>query len=117
MTNVALTYSALGRHEEALVLYEAVLEFRLRVLPEGHPHIGEWHSSAWFFCVVRCLVCYLADVAGETMNNLALTYSNLGRHEDALAFIQTAINILRRELPDDHPNLGEIIVALIALLY
>ena len=48
MTNVALTYSALGRHEEALVLYEAVLEFRLRVLPEGHPHIGEWHS-AWFF--------------------------------------------------------------------
>ena len=51
MTNVALTYSALGRHEEALVLYEAVLEFRLRVLPEGHPHIGEWHS-AWFF--LRC---------------------------------------------------------------
>jgi hypothetical protein len=51
------------------------------------------------------------------MNNLALTYSILGRHEDALAFIQTAINLLRRVLPDDHPLLGGIIVALIALLH
>ncbi len=55
--------------------------------------------------------------AGETMNNLALTFSYLGRHEDALAFIEAAINLLRRVLPDDHPHLGGIIVALIAPLH
>ena len=41
MSNLAATYSALGRHEDALVLGERVLEFRRRVLPENHPDIGE----------------------------------------------------------------------------
>ena len=41
MGNLALTYSALGRHEDALAMQERVLEFRRRVLPENHPDIGE----------------------------------------------------------------------------
>ena len=41
MSILAYTYSALGRHEDALVLEERVLEFRRRVLPENHPDIGE----------------------------------------------------------------------------
>ena len=41
MSNLAATYSALGRHEDALVLGERVLEFQRRVLPENHPDIGE----------------------------------------------------------------------------
>ena len=41
MNNLAVTYSALGRHEDALVLMERVLEFERRVLPENHPDIGE----------------------------------------------------------------------------
>ena len=41
MCNLAVTYAALGRHEDALVLGERVLEFRRRVLPENHPDIGE----------------------------------------------------------------------------
>ena len=41
MGNLAITYSDLGRHEDALVLGERVLEFRRRVLPENHPGIGE----------------------------------------------------------------------------
>ena len=41
MSNLANTYGALGRHADALVLQEKVLEFRRRVLPEEHPHIGE----------------------------------------------------------------------------
>ena len=40
MGNLALTYSALGRHQDALVLKEKTLEFRRRVLPENHPEIG-----------------------------------------------------------------------------
>jgi hypothetical protein len=40
MSNVAVTYSALGRHQDALMMQEKALEFRLRVLPEHHPDIG-----------------------------------------------------------------------------
>ena len=43
MGNLAATYSALGRHEDALAMQERVLEFRRRVLPEDHPGIGEGH--------------------------------------------------------------------------
>ena len=40
MNNLANTYGALGRHQDALVLLEKTLEFLGRVLPENHPHIG-----------------------------------------------------------------------------
>ena len=41
MGNLANSYDDIGRHEDALVLREKVLEFRRRVLPEEHPEIGE----------------------------------------------------------------------------
>jgi hypothetical protein len=41
MGNLATTYYALGRHADALAMTEQVLEFRRRVLPADHPHIGE----------------------------------------------------------------------------
>ncbi len=41
MGNLAFTYSALGRHADALAMEERVLEFRRRVLPADHPLIGE----------------------------------------------------------------------------
>jgi hypothetical protein len=40
MGNLALTYSELGRHQDALVMKENTLEFHRRVLPENHPDIG-----------------------------------------------------------------------------
>jgi hypothetical protein len=40
MNNLANTYSALGRHQHALVLREKTLEFYRRVSPENHPDIG-----------------------------------------------------------------------------
>ncbi len=40
MGNLAAAYSALGRHQDALVMQEKTLEFRRRVLPENHPDIG-----------------------------------------------------------------------------
>jgi hypothetical protein len=41
--NAALAHvlSKQGRHADTLALREKVLEFRRRVLPEDHPHIGE----------------------------------------------------------------------------
>ena len=41
MNNLATTYSALGRHADALAMLEQVLEFLRRVLPANHPDIGE----------------------------------------------------------------------------
>jgi hypothetical protein len=40
MNNLASTYAELGLHQDALVMREKTLEFRRRVLPENHPHIG-----------------------------------------------------------------------------
>ncbi len=40
MSNLADTYSALGRHQDALAMEEKTVEFRRRVLPENHPDIG-----------------------------------------------------------------------------
>ena len=47
MGNLASTYSALGRHDDALAMNERVLEFRRRVLPENHPSIGEGDVLVW----------------------------------------------------------------------
>jgi hypothetical protein len=41
MNNLAASYGAVGRHADALVLEEKVLELHRRVLPEDHPDIGE----------------------------------------------------------------------------
>jgi len=40
MVNLADTYRSLGRHQDALVLREKMLEFLRLVLPENHPEIG-----------------------------------------------------------------------------
>jgi hypothetical protein len=41
------------------------------------------------------------------MNNLALTYSVLGRYADALAMGEKALEFQRRVLPPNHPSIGE----------
>ncbi len=41
MNNLANSYYALGRHDEALEMRGKTLEFYSRVLPENHPDIGE----------------------------------------------------------------------------
>ena len=41
MSNLASTYRDLGRHADALAMFERVLEFWRRVLPANHPSIGE----------------------------------------------------------------------------
>ena len=41
------------------------------------------------------------------MNNLAATYSDLGRHADALAMGEQVLEFRRRVLPANHPDIGE----------
>ncbi len=45
MSTLANSYSALGRHQEAVEMTEKTLEFRRRVLPENHPSIGEGDAA------------------------------------------------------------------------
>ena len=40
MNNLADTYLALGRHQDALVMQQKTFDFQRRVLPENHPDIG-----------------------------------------------------------------------------
>ena len=41
------------------------------------------------------------------MNNLASTYRALGRHADALAMGEQALEFQLRVLPANHPDIGE----------
>ena len=41
------------------------------------------------------------------MNDLASTYSKLGRHEEALAMRERVLEFDRRVLPENHPDIGE----------
>ena len=50
MSNLAVTYSHLGRLADALAMQERVLEFNRRVLPEDHPAIGEGHVWSGVAC-------------------------------------------------------------------
>jgi tetratricopeptide (TPR) repeat protein len=43
---------------------------------------------------------------GTAMNNLANAYSALGRHQDALAMGEKALEFQRRVLPENHPDIG-----------
>ena len=57
MSHLAMSYSNLGRHEDALAMEERVVEFYRRVLPENHPDIGEGRvgsvvPSFWFLLIV-----------------------------------------------------------------
>ena len=52
MNNLAISYSDLGRHEDALAMQERVLEFNRRVLPENHPAIGEERVGSGAACGV-----------------------------------------------------------------
>ena len=42
------------------------------------------------------------------MSNLAASYNTLGRRADALALREKVLEFLRRVLPEDHPDIGEV---------
>jgi hypothetical protein len=48
MNNLATKYDELGRHEDALLLFQKSLEIRQQVLPKNDPQIGK---NATLSCV------------------------------------------------------------------
>jgi hypothetical protein len=41
------------------------------------------------------------------MDNLAMMYREFGRHADAVAMGERALEFFRRVLPENHPDIGE----------
>ena len=82
MLNTANSYSALGRHAEALDFCEQALAIFWRVLPADHPNI-----------------------ASATMN-VASSYFALGRHAEGVVLNEQALALFKRVLPADHPNIA-----------
>ena len=80
MGNLAAAYSALGRHQDALVMGEKTLEFQRRVLPENHPDIG--------------ISCF----------NLGNSCHKVGDLHRALQFAREALRIFQATLPPSHPH-------------
>ena len=79
MGNLAVMYNDLGRHQDALVLEEKTLEYRRRVLPENHPHIGT--------------SCF----------NISLSYRQAGDFHRAIERAREALRIWQA-LPPSHPH-------------
>ena len=46
------------------------------------------------------------SVLGDAMNNLALTFRTLGRHQDALMLLEKTLEFRRHVLPENHLQLG-----------
>ena len=70
----------MGRHEQALPLYQRALAIREKALGPDHP-----------------------DTA-TSLNNLAGLYQAMGRHEQALPLYQRALAMMRKTLGPDHPD-------------
>jgi hypothetical protein len=81
MSNLALTYGALGRHEDALAMQESVLEFHRRVLHPGHPHIA------------------------ISLYNISSSYEKAGDMQRAMNCAREALVISQAALPPGHPHL------------
>jgi hypothetical protein len=99
MGDLALSYSALQKHKDALVMGKLVLEFRCRVLHKDHPDIGEIHVFRMFIGFILC--------SGTAMNNLALTYLDLEMHKEALRMQEEVLVFRKRVLPKKHPDISE----------
>jgi tetratricopeptide (TPR) repeat protein len=80
MFNLANSYAALKRHDEAIKLYEDALAAQKRVLAPDHP-----------------------DTLAS-MHNLANSYAALNRHAEALKLREETLAARRRVLPPDHPD-------------
>ena len=109
MVKLAQTYSLLQRHQDALTLKEEVLQHYRRVLPDNHPDIGAVVPSSvvdfvgLLFHVAFVLTRFAQD---QAMGNLANTYREVGRHQDALVLEQKTLEFQRRVLPENHPEIG-----------
>jgi tetratricopeptide (TPR) repeat protein len=123
LNNLGSLYQRLGRFEEAREMLEESLEIRSRVLPDPHPLLAlSYNNLATLYMAqnqwgeaVRALKRAIKmhrdlgdgehpDMA-KSMTNLAIVLSKLG-DESAAEMQAGALDIMRKHLPPDHPQLG-----------
>ena len=107
MGNLAVTYSKQGRHQDAMALQESVLRLFRRLPPQDDAVLGTRNAGADLFLRFD----YLA--AGRAISNLASSYEQLGRYQDSFALREEALEIFRRSLPDDDPEIGKRLISII----
>ena len=101
MSNLANSYSALGRHEEALEMREKSLEFRRRVLPENHPDIGHRHTSPLIPFYLNFIFVY----AGLSLYAISHSFFETGNLQRAMEFVLESLRSLQTALPPGHQDI------------
>ncbi len=100
MGDLASTYYALGRHDDALAMGERMLEFMRRVLPENHPHISE--GDVWYgICILLIVTIVLTGLA---LYNISFSYEQAGDMSRAMECARQALRILQAALPPGHED-------------
>jgi tetratricopeptide (TPR) repeat protein len=109
MNNLAMTYSALGRHADALAMAEQALEFRRRVLPADHPDIGEGcEGRDGLGGMGLCCDCdWDASFSGMALYNLSVSYETSGSLPRALKCAREALRIWQTSLPPGHQDVAD----------
>ena len=105
MGNLAVTYSKLGRHADALAMEEKVLEFKRRVLPEDHPSIGEGHVWSGVACGLRSLIRLVRH--GTLQHELQSRENRraASRMTRAMECAREALRIWQASRPPGHENI------------
>ncbi|CAE6467838.1 unnamed protein product [Rhizoctonia solani] len=122
MNNLALTYSELGRFDDARALHLRVLDARKQALGEDHPdtlssmsNLALTYTALAQFEDSRMLHSQVLGVRKQvlgvehpntlkSMNSLANTYYGQGRFEDARAMYSQVLEVRKAVLGNDHPD-------------
>ena len=121
-SNLAYAYASAGRLDEAIPLFERVLEDHLEILGPDYPGTlttrnnlaNAYRSAGWLDEAIRLLGRTLLDrerVLGvdhsdtlTTRNNLAYAYASAGRLEKAISLFEQTLADRERVLGVGHPD-------------
>ncbi len=122
LSNLASTFNALGKNEDALGLQKQILEKSGEILGENHPNtLTAMHNLAWTCnmlgkyedalklqkLVLEKSIVVLGENHPDTllaMNNLAEICRILGKYEDALELQKQVLEKQKEILGEDHPH-------------
>ncbi|KAJ7809310.1 hypothetical protein B0H13DRAFT_2479113 [Mycena leptocephala] len=104
MANLAVTYSQLGRYQEAEPLEGIVLEKRkqLLVVRVGSRRVST-RAGGWLGDVLKSIVKNHPDTL-IAMENLAVSYGQLGRYQEAEPLEGIVLEKQKQLLGTDHPD-------------
>ena len=101
MSNLANSYSDLGRHKEAIEMREKTLEFRRRVLPENHPEIGESNTFLFFSIVFNFILVF----AGLLLYIISCSCIQTGDLQRAMECVRESLRVWQAALPPRHQHI------------